>query len=533
MRINTPPPAGGIFITDVVPTSTGTVANKVYQDTSVLVSCESDTTSVTVSVIALTGSSHLIPRATVNGVAVSNFALDSNKRWAGSVAITGAGTTITALHEDGGFYAATMTAAVGPALTAFNFSGGYPGSQTEVKLNDTLTLSWTADKAVTNIEVVNFEACQAKSQVVSGSSGTFTISVANRGAGTFANQRAKVRCQGTNGIWGDYVMTDAHGSGDGSAYVQLNNDVPVIAAIAQGNITYPASQAALKDSETATVACTITSPSGAFTAAYTSPNGDLSIASPSTYGATKTVTRISGNYNISTTNLQIVATKTTNAATATRTAVVYVAHTAHTIAITQPNARLRSSPTPGSDYVITITANQQLLNAPSLNALTSGQGTWQGAGFAGSGTTWTRTMRVVDSDSKGTFSYAGAVSTNLAGKVVNTINSGGSYVLGGFSLRTLTFAAWPNRESDIGTTVANTAKVRATNLQKYTAGTWNEIYENALTDHNNVNPDLNNYFTITSPTGVLNATGNLFRINDLAVVGNTSGLWTFECEEQV
>jgi len=526
MIINTQSPTGGVFITNIAPTISGTVANKSYEDSVVLSACESDTTNVTVSILAMTGSSHLKPVVTVDGFAVINLTLDSDKRWAGSVAITGAGTTITALHEDGGSYRTAMVAAVGPVCTAFALSGGYPGTQTELKSGDTFNIVFSADIACAAYEVSTFEAAISSTGIISGT-GSFTKSVTinNLGSGTFTNQRVKIRLQGTNGIWGAYSLSDVFGSGDGSAYVQLNNDVPVISSIAQGNIDYPASQSALKDSETATINHTITCPTGSFGVVYSSP-GELTPTSATTYEPAKVVTRASGTYNIATTNLTITATKTTNAKVATRNVVVYIAHTAHTIAITQPNTRLRSSAA-GADYTITITASQRLIEAPSLDALGAGEGTWQGVGFAGSNTVWTRTMRVADTDSKGTFNYAGAVSTNLAGKVVNTINSGGSYILGGFTFRTLTVAAWPNRETAIGTAVSNTAKLQCTNLSKGESGTLNDTFvANTI--------DAVDKFTITSPSTVYNATGNIWYNNDLSnAISNSSGTAQIELEEIV
>ena len=521
--------AGGypVFITDINPISTGTVANKVYTDTVVLVSCESDTTAVTVSVLAFTGKSHLKPVVTVNGATVTNLALDSQMRWAGTVAITAASTDITIVHEDGGSYTATMTPAVGPAFTNLHLTGGYPGSQTELAAGNTFSITFSTNMTANQVEVADFEAATVASQALTPGTGPFSMSVtiASRGAGPQANQRVKIRCRATNGIWGAYTLTDVFGSGDGSAYVRLNNDVPYITPITQTNVTYPATQQALKGSEQATVNHTITCNSGSFTAAYTS-NGELTIVNASTYESAKTVTRAGGTYNISTVNFTVTATKVTNARTASRTVVVYIANTVHTTAISVPAARLRSSPG-GSSYVVTITANQQLLSAPVLSDLVAGQGTWQGTGFAGSGTTWTRSMTVADTDSKGTFNFTGLTSINLAGQTSHAILSGAAYVLGGFILRIITFAAWPNRESAIGTTVSNTSKLKCTNLSKGSSGSLNDTFQATIAD-------AVDKYTITNPSGVYNATGNLAYNCDLPnSVSNTSGNLQWEISEDI
>lgn len=528
-------PAGGagVFISDIVPTSTGTVSGKVTAGSGVnttLVSCQSDTLSVTVSVLAFTGTTSLIPSITVNEVAVVNLTLNDQMRWVGSVDIVISGISpysVIATHEDGGSHSVTVTEAVGPEVTNFILSGGYPGSQTELKASDIFSITFSTDSSISQVEIQNIEAAQYSLQSLTPGVGPFTVSfiVASRGSGTISNQRVQIRCLGENGIWGSLIYSDTYGTGDGSAYVQLNNDVPVISSITQSNITYPSSQLALKDTESATVNHTVSVPTGSFTVSYISGNNELVIANPSTYEAAKVVTRNGGTYNIATTNLTITAIKVSNAATVSRTAIVYIANTNPTISLSLAYSRLRSSPT-GSNYTLTLASTQYLAFAPSLNALTAGQGVWVGS-FVGSNASWTRVIQVTDSDSKGTFTFAGLVATNLAGRVVNTISSGASYVLGGFSFRTLTIAAWPNREVSIGTTVSNTSKLRCTNLSKGGSGSLNDSFVANITD-------AVSKYTITSPSGTYNASGNLWYNNDLAnAVSNSSGTAQIELEEIV
>lgn len=525
MKVNSQPPAAGIFITDIVPTGAGTVANKVMEDTIVLASCESDTLLVTVSVIAFSGSSHLIPRATVNGVSITNFALNGQNRWVGSVAITAVDENITVVHEDGAQYTTIMSPAVGPVLSAFNLTGGYPGAQTELKLNDAFSVAFTSNVNINRYEIDNFEASQAEAEdVVPGLSFTKVIAIANRGTGTIANQRVRIRCRGTNGIWGDWINTDVFGSGDGSAYVQLNNDAPVVSI---GAVTYPASQGALKDSETADVVNSVTFPSGTGTVAYTSPNGDISIANDTTYEANKTVTRIAGNYNISTNNFRITATKTSNASVVTVNSIVKIAHVAATLAITELAARLRSGGNAGTaaqNHVITITASQQLYAAPTLDAPV---GAWQGGAFAGGPTVWIRSLQIHDDDTKGTHAWGAILGTNLAGIPTTAITGNADYVVGGFVFRTFFIAAYPNREGAIGTRVVDTAKLRCTNLSKGASGSLNFTFVGSVGDQVDT-------YTITDPSETYNINGNLWRNNDLAnSVSNSTGLLACELEELV
>ena len=403
-----------------------------------------------------------------------------------------------------------------------SFVGGYPGVQTAVKSGDSLTVRITADLAFDTIQVYDYQAAQAQTTSISAATThDLTIVAAARGTGAIPNQTVQLRVQAGGG-WSTVVTALNFHAGEGAGWVTLDNDPPVISTIAQANITYPGVQQALKGSEQAYVAHTIT-PSGV-TVVYTSPNGELSISNSGVYETSKTVTRISGSYNVATPNFQVVATRQANGAQATAQAVVYVANTVHTADITLPYPRLLSAPA-GAAYTVTITASQMLLSAPQLDNLTSGHGTWQGPGFTGLGTTWLRNIVVADSDSKGTFTFSGLVSTNLAGLVVSTISSGAAYVLGGFVSRTITVAAWPNREAAIGTQPVDTAKLVCYNNSK---GASYLVTFQAST------ADVVDKFTLTTPSGVYNVAGLLFYNSDLNnAVANIAGVATFTISEEV
>lgn len=115
---------------------------------------------------------------------------------------------------------------------------------------------------------------------------------------------------------------------------------------------------------------------------------------------------------------------------------VKIATTAPTASITSP-ARLTSSPG-GTNHEIRIYPSQALLTAPVLNAPV---GAWQGA-WVSSGSYWSRFLRVNDADPKGSHTFNGLVISGLAGVAGSAITSGSGYVLGGMSLRTVTFPAF-------------------------------------------------------------------------------------------
>ena len=189
---------------------------------------------------------------------------------------------------------------------------------------------------------------------------------------------------------------------------------------------------------------------------YSTPLSELSLSNPTTFEATKIVTRIAGTYNVTNDNLQISANRSANDATTAVSAIIQIADADPVIAVTEPAARLISSPA-GTDHEITISSDQ-IVGSVSL-APAASTGTFQGSWVTGDGgETWTRDLRVVDTDIKGVHNWGALSVTNLAGKVVTTITGDDTYTLGGFSERDIFFAAFAN-ESPLGVNVSNVSIV--------------------------------------------------------------------------
>ena len=334
-------------------------------------------------------------------------------------------TSLRVDHEDGASHTVSITQDTPPQVTSATFNGSYPGTQTELKFNDSFNFTVNSNVPVVSAQIDDFGALQSSTVTFPASTTrSFTVFIANRGT-TTQDLGARVRVQKANGSWSDWFLTTSQGSTNGVHTLKLNNTSPSISITA---ITYPAIQGALKDSESATVSNTV---SNFDTISYESVNGDLTITSPSLYQSSKSVTRAAGNYNIGTNNFRIIATRTANNAVANSSTVVRIAHTAPTLTVSVPAARLRTGGNDGTSlpsYTVTITASQQLLSAPTLSA-PSGGGTLVGS-FSGSGTTWTSSLQISDSLVKGTYNWASISATNLAGKVVSTTTTGGSYVIG-------------------------------------------------------------------------------------------------------
>lgn len=439
---------GYVFITGV--TNAGNIGDTTYVPNTVpadivLTECTSDTTAVTISFLAEPASFYS-PTITLSGVECSNLAQygDDRRLFTGSFDVT----LGCAPGEYQDFLVSSSTgqsttvrvnlAGAGPAITDITF-GAYPGTQTALKSGDVISVTVTVENDATSVWIKAGGAAASLVNLTLGAedgagtgyryaTGTITISSITSNSGVTAQASNAL---GTNG---DEFT---------SANLTIDQVYPTINIT---NIAYPASQGALKNSETATVTATVTNwTSGTDTISYTSPNSQLSIASSTTYAVDKVVTRIAGDYNVATNNYTITATKVANAATSTASTVVYIANIVPTLTVSTPATRLRSSSTGYSNvglttaatiasHTITITSSQILSAVPTLADPDSDKGVWANASFTNTSgmKTFTNTLRVADDSTRGTFSWGAISATGLSGLTTTTITTGTTYTIGGF-----------------------------------------------------------------------------------------------------
>jgi hypothetical protein len=500
--------SGFIYFEDVV-VSGGTASNKIYQDPP------NNTILEVVTVSSLTFDVFVrssFPIVKINGIQ-STLIRSPDGEYVGSatVNITGAGSVEAIAVNPMGINASNASIYVNvelpPSITSLSFTGDYPVTQTELKENDSFSLSIVSNKIFDQVEILAFGA--AKSSIISvtpGTIATVSISAANQGnTPQLLAARARVRDVLTS-AWSLTRDTNADsGVVEKLNLVKLNNLHP---SIVLGSIVYPPSQGALKNSESATVGNTI---SDFNTVLYDSPNGELTIANPSIPQDPKTCTRLSGTYNVSTSNFRITATRNANGSITSQLAVVNIANSAASVSISTPAARLRSGGNNGTvaqDHTITIISDQQLLNAPSV---TAPAGTFQGV-WVGGPDVWTRVLRVNDNDSKGVFSFSSLVATNLAGLITNVITGSSNYTLGGFVQRSLTFSPF-SQNTTLNVNVVDYSKLKA-NI--FTATNQSAIKMTTQGDVSNSS----NHFTVltlgTNPT-------TLFWNDQTAAATNSSG----------
>lgn len=514
---------GGVFFTDISPTAGGIVGQKKYVPNTVpankvITDGTADTENVRITLVAEGGSAFYSPTITVTtdpALPGSPFTVPltedtyDKRMFAGFVDLAGVtvDTIVTAKSNTNAQAQITVRVAeVGPAVSALTI-GAYPGTQTEAKNNDVMSVTGSVGNTATYVEVVAQGAAKAVSILGLGAAdsagpglktftGTFTVGTAS-GA-----QKVTARARNALGTFGVQLQS--------SNSITLNQTSPTIGARA---IVYPATQSALKLAETATVSSTVTN---ADTVAYTT-GADLAVADPSVYGASKVVTRVGGTYAVGSNNYTITATKASNGAVSTATSAVSIAHAPATasIAIVGNPARLVSTPD-GQAYTVRITPNQLLNAAPSLDA---SSGTWTGA-WTFAGGVYSRNLVIKDSDVDGAQTFSNLVLTGLANVVGNVITAGSGYVVGGFVRRTLTVPAFAQVVS-IGTPIGIFSKVNA----KY-AGTANDLTRR--TDTTNFPQG----FTIADADGTYNPTGAYLFLTDADFAGsNTSGTLQVEIEE--
>lgn len=450
--------SGWIRIQDIAVPG-GVADTKVFQDEAetVLQSCRVSSLDIEVVLRAS------YPVVAINGVFYQLAPAADEGHYAGSVLLTLPAPGVltvklqTPNNATGAEDVAVVTYEPPPELLTLEFTGTYPGSQTELKAGDTFQLTGTTDRSADAVEIQDFGAMvQSVQTFVTGTSFTVTGTIADRGtAPQLLSAKARARSAATV-AYGGVRDTALGGSVEPVNVVKCCNLYPMVI---WGVVTYPASQGALKNSESATVGFSM---ANADHVLFSSPTGDVSVLNPTLSEDPKTVTRISGSYNDATPNLRAVATRDANGAQTTVNTLVKIANVAATIAVTKPATRLRSGGNNGTapqDHTITITANQELYSAPSLTPAPSA-GTFQGSVFTGGPKVWTRDLRVIDTDSKGTFAWQSPSAVNLAGIPTTAITGDASYVLGGFVARSLSFPAF-SQSTLIGTAVVHYSKLVA------------------------------------------------------------------------
>jgi hypothetical protein len=429
---------GVVHVTNV--TNSGNIQKTYLANTnnSVIDSFISDTANVNIELTSRSFTKDWLPVVTLNGSSVNSWTEQTNGKFKATIPLTLNGSQIIAQYVDGTDHIITYSlATAGPSVLTANL-GTFPvlswdggSNQTTLKQSDVVNITGTCENSTTFVEVVDDSGSIFASGNTVVTQGVTNFSLNGTVSNRTGSKTLKLRARNSLGTWGATFT---------GVTATLDQASPVIGA---STITYPVSQGALKNSETATVTSTVTDYTSIV---YSSPTSELNIANTTTYENIKTVTRSSGSYNVSSNNFRIEARKASNGKTTTTNSIVFIANVGATINVTTANSRLRSGGNDGTsvqNHTITATSTQRLTSFSMLGQNTYGTfiGSWLGAS---NNTSWTRTLQVTDNNPKGSASFNTLSAVNLANIETTVINSGSTYILGGFVSRTLTLPAFAN-----------------------------------------------------------------------------------------
>ena len=361
----------------------------------------------------------------VNGVEVLD-PIQNGGTYTGSVELDiDTETTAVIIERNGEVFSTPLELSAAPVIESIEFvtstNSGYPGTQTELKQGDNVTLHITTDIPVSEIEFLGGLRTLGV-QPVSNSNNfeityTVTDTTARLNIPLLMSQEVRVRSVAY--------------SQPATTINQLNhnNQYPLLA---WGATSYPVAQQALKDNEAASSSNTAVHYD---TIAYTSPNSELSVSNTATFENPKRTTRLAGTYNITVPNLMEQAVRNANNASSSASTVVWIAHQAPTININRTPV-MRSG---GNDstqvqpYIVSVVANQRVLNKPFT--LQAGNGTLSG-GWTYFTNRFDSTINIHDTDPRGPSTFSGLSITNLAGVEVTAATTMG-YSIKGFVTRTV------------------------------------------------------------------------------------------------
>lgn len=535
--------AAPLFFTDVEPNGSGIVALKSYvantvPANAVITASTTDEDDVTVSLLIEPGFSLYSPTVTITADVPANFnggnpvVLDASsgltkptadRQFVGTfTANVTDSVVLTAVSSAGGTTTTTINrAGVGPAISTLVLQpeSAQGAGVTHVKNGDYVSIaSGSVPNDATAVEIIGAsELANGTTQLTLGAedsagvgfktiSGSFQVAGASNGT----DRTVLARAQNALGTFGVNFETNG---------LDVDSNVPTFSGF---NVTYPAGQGAIKVSETATVALTVSD----FTSlVYSTPTNQVSInGGDTTTYESKVVTYATGSYNVSSNNYRVVATKVTNGTSTTYNNVVKVVNVAPTAALTiDGNPSRLTSAVGGTNYTVRLNPNQDLYEAP--NALSADEGTFTASWVDSTGDNWTKTLTISDTDARGTHAFTGMIITGLSGITGTTIVSGANYTIGGFTSRVLTVPAFsqsvqlPAAIGDVTKVIASyyqaSALIRQTDLA--------EVFQGfAFADR--FNDDANAVYDDTNPT--------VFWLSDASFAGaNTSGNLQIQVEE--
>lgn len=418
----------------------------------------------------------------------------------------------------------------GPEVTAVTF-GSYPGSQTELKDNDQISIDVTFDtNNVSQIQLTS-SGYASSNQTINinpnslSDSTTITIDTSVTSA---QDQSIRLRARTISGSWGDYHIS--------VNTVTVNNAGPSYSGY---SVSYPGGRSALKDTESADVSLTITDVGSSPSYTYDNPRGEVTVPDVSTYNQTKVVTCTNpGVYNITSNNFSVSVNRAENNKTTSYSNVIKIADTLPTLTVSGLPSVMKSGGgenTTPQTYTVIVTSNQQLDSFTMDTAANAGTltGSWSSSN---SNTRWSRNLQITDDDLKGVFNWTSVTAVGLSDESQTSLSSGSSYELGGFVSRSLTMAAL-SRTRSFGTSVSD-----PTNLTISETFRGSISFDNTIADGASLNADISSGVDVSSKYTIVNnddlttvdyGGDTFFYLDRVAVNNNVSGTSVLTVEETV
>ena len=571
-----------IFITNMEGSGGSTVSDKTYLSgtspaSKVLDTCDVDGDGVTVTVEVDAGPDGAVasgwqPTVTIRGgdsdIAITNLSpiVTNTRRFTGSATIsvgTFGDNTIYADSVDGGqSQNVTVDRLLDPPVVSSiswtnqgTLADPYPADQTQFKEGDYMQIQGLVDTHADEIYIRDAGATNGE-----GEQGPYTHVA---GVWTATN----VVAGNTTGLQSVTVYAKVTGGSDGPDEVSTNqvemDQTSPTATI--GSITYPGGQEAIKDTEDAQVTITHTNAETGDTYTYDdNSTSELTISNTqgggsdtTTYQATKWVKRASGGYRDDTdsANYRVTIKRDfKNGKEAIFSQTVEIAHDTPLVGVDDANVSYGSIGTVArmgtddgtngyKDRNLYVISNQKHLST-STSSISPDAG--DTSAFTGSWTeqsdfTYRRNFRVEDGDintggqANNDFSWTSVSVTNRANRSASTATKNPDYSIGGFDTRTINMGPITGGDppythtGDIGCPVVDTSKTTVINTSK--GGTPTLAYEANVTEHNDADSSLNNFWTTVAGLGseVFTANTQYFHCSDKKFYDSVTAPAGFNC----
>lgn len=383
-----------------------------------------------------------------------------------------------------------------------------PFLQTQVKSGDTVRITGTTESHADEVYVKDAgvsSTLQGPFTVTAGAF-DFTCTVGSRSSAT---QTATLYAKVTGGSAGaDFGTTNT---------IDQDQTSPTFGAF---SVAYPGAQEAFKAAETVSVTLAHTNIEAGDTYLYSDPTTtDVTIPSTTTYASPKTGVTINTagiyRHDGSPANFKLQVTRTEkNGKVGSSQDTIEIADVAAVVTIgsdTGGSALPRMGTDDGTlnygEDEVFVVGNQKHLSTSTSSVVTDAgdSSTFQGAWTADGTSAFKRTLRVADGDisaggqASNNYTWGACSVTNRAGTETTSVTTNTTYQLGGFATRTINMGPITGGDppythtGDVGCPVVDTSKTTVVNTSK--GGTPSQTYEGNVTEHNNADSSLNNYWT--------------------------------------